>query len=106
MFALFHKDDIGSISVNELDTILNEINLIDIREPNEYSQGHITKARNIPMGQLLTNPGQYLNKNQRYYIICQSGGRSQRATSVLKKAGFDVINVKGGMGSYIGKNRK
>ncbi len=105
MFTLFKKEESGSVHVNEIDGMLSDINLIDIREPYEYSHSHITKAKNIPMGLLLSNPGQYLNQKQRYYIMCQSGGRSSNAASVLKKAGYDVINVKGGMGSYIGKNR-
>jgi len=38
--------------------------------------------------------------------MCQSGGRSARACNSLIKQGFDVINVSGGMGSYVGTKRK
>ena len=41
-----------------------------------------------------------------YYIICQSGARSSRACSILTKQGFDVINVSGGVGSYVGTRRQ
>lgn len=105
MFSLFKKEDANSVHVNEIDGMLKDINLIDIREPYEYAHGHISKAKNIPMGTLLNNPGQYLTQNQKYYIMCQSGGRSASAVSALQRAGYDVVNVKGGMGSYIGKNR-
>lgn len=105
MFTLFKKEDSDSVYVNEIDKMLNDINLIDIREPYEFSNGRISKAKNIPMGQLLQNPNRYLDQKQKYYIMCQSGGRSSGAVAALKKAGYDVINVKGGMGSYIGKNR-
>lgn len=106
MFTLFRKEDSNSIHVNEIDRmIVEDINLIDIREPYEYAHSSIVKAKNIPMGQLLANPNRYLNKNQKYYIICQSGGRSSSATAALLRAGYDVVNVKGGMGSYIGKHR-
>ncbi len=105
MFSLFKKEDGNSVHVNEIDGMLKDITLIDIREPYEYAHGHISKAKNIPMGTLLNNPGQFLNQNQKYYIMCQSGGRSSSATSVLQRAGYDVVNVKGGMGSYVGKNR-
>jgi len=38
--------------------------------------------------------------------MCQSGARSGRTTKKLAKQGFTVINVTGGMGSYLGKKRK
>ena len=44
-----------------------------------------------------------LKKEQKYYIVCQSGGRSSQACNTLSKQGFQVINVLGGMGSYQGK---
>ena len=105
MFTLFSKTT-NSIHVNELDPLLNEVNLIDIREPYEYKNGAIKKAKNIPMGLLLNEPTNYLDKNEKYYIMCQSGGRSSSAVAVLQRAGYDVINVKGGFGGYSGKNRK
>jgi len=104
MFSLFQNTN--SIHVSEVDHILKDINLIDIREAYEYANGSIRSAKNIPMGQLMTAPDNYLDKSKKYYIMCQSGGRSSSAVSALAKAGFDVVNVKGGMGSYCGNNRR
>lgn len=106
MFSLFKKDDGISIHVSEIDSILENGNLIDIREAYECSNGAIEKSKNISMGQLLSNPDKYLKNNKKYYIICQSGARSARTTSVLRKAGYDVVNVRGGMNGYRGTNRK
>lgn len=106
MFSLFQKNDTNSIHVSEIDDILQDINLIDIREPYECAHGSIKGSKNIPMGQLMTNPEKYLDKTKTYHIMCQSGGRSASAVSALLRAGYDVVNVKGGMGSYFGKNRK
>lgn len=105
MFSLFQQAAVNSIHVNEIDTMINDITLIDIREPYEYAGGHIRTARNIPMGNLMSQPDKYLDKNKKYYIMCQSGGRSTSTVNALFKAGYDVVNVKGGMGSYQGKNR-
>lgn len=105
-FASFFKKEDNYILANELDRLIGKINLIDIREPGEVSSGTIKTATNIPMGNLLNNPGQYLKKDQIYYLICQSGMRSGRTASALKKVGYNVVNVKGGYGSYSGKNRK
>ncbi len=106
MFSLFQRNDVNSIHVSEIDDILQDIHLIDIREAYECAHGSIKGARNIPMGQLLSSPEKYLDKNIKYHIMCQSGGRSSSAVSALLRAGYDVVNVKGGMGSYFGKNRK
>ncbi|MBE6024984.1 MAG: rhodanese-like domain-containing protein [Cellulosilyticum sp.] len=45
------------------------------------------------------------HKNKKSYLMCQSGMRSNRVVSALKKAGYQVINVSGGMGVYTGDNR-
>lgn len=106
MFDFFKKDDSKVINVNELDNLIGKVELIDIREAYEYKMGSLKTAKNIPMEKLLSNPEKYIMKNKTYYIMCQSGGRSQRTTRALKKQGFDVINVAGGMGSYMGSKRK
>ena len=106
MFSLFQRNDANTIHVSEIDEILSGINLIDIREAYECVHGSIKGSKNIPMGQLLSNPTKYMDKSKKYYIMCQSGGRSSSAVAALMRAGYDVVNVKGGMGSYFGKNRK
>lgn len=106
MFNLFRKESGKVVNVNDLDSVLNKINLIDIRETYEYQGGSIKFAKNIPMNSLLTNPEKYLTKDKEYHIICQSGGRSSRVCNALRKAGYDVINVSGGVGSYVGSMRK
>ena len=105
MFGFLKSDNSQAIHVNEMDNLLGKVNLIDIREPYEYARGSLKTAKNIPMGTLLTNPERYLVKDKKYYIMCQSGGRSSRTTRELSKQGFDVINVAGGMGSYVGTKR-
>ncbi|MFV0466516.1 MAG: rhodanese-like domain-containing protein [Lachnospiraceae bacterium] len=105
MFNLFNTKK-NVINVNDLDPLLGKIELIDIREPSEVSNGTLLTAKNIPMNSLMNNPGKYLIKDKTYYIMCQSGGRSSRTTSFLEKQGYNVINVSGGMGSYAGNKIK
>ena len=106
MFGLFNKTSNKVINVNDIDNLIGNINLIDIREPFEYKSGSIKSAKNIPMGNLLENPEKYLEKDKEYHILCQSGGRSARACNKLSGLGFNVINVVGGVGSYAGSKRK
>lgn len=102
----FMKRDMGKVvHVNEIDGLLGNIELIDIREPYEYKSGSLKTAKNIPMGNLISEPDKYLNKDKTYYIMCQSGGRSGRACNMLTRQGFDVVNVSGGIGSYAGAKK-
>ena len=106
MFDFLKRDDSKVIHVNDMDNLIGKVELIDIREPYEYKSGTIKTAKNIPMGNLLTRPENYMAKDKTYYIMCQSGGRSSSACRTLTKQGFNVINVAGGMGSYVGAKRK
>ncbi|MGL4772331.1 MAG: rhodanese-like domain-containing protein [Clostridium sp.] len=103
MFSLFKRNKINSININELDKILSNIKLIDIRENHETKSGTIKGAKKIPMETLLNSPEKYLNKDDEYHIMCQSGMRSSRTSKALEKQGYKVINVVGGFGSYRGK---
>ncbi len=106
MFSFLKKDDGKVINVNELDNLAGKVDLIDIREPYEYKGGSLRSAKNIPMHDLINQPDKYIKKDKTYYIMCQSGARSSRTCNFLKKQGFDVINVSGGIGSYVGTKRK
>lgn len=106
MFDLFKRDDSKVIHVNDMDNLIGKVELIDIREPYEYRTGTLKTAKNIPMGNLLANPEKYLLTDKTYYIMCQSGARSRAATRILIKQGYDIINVGGGIGSYVGTKRK
>jgi len=106
MFGFLKREDTKVINVNDIDELIGKVELIDIREDYEYKGGSIKSAKNIPMGELLNEPDKYLNKNKEYYIMCQSGGRSARTCNNLTSKGFTVVNVSGGMGSYVGTKRK
>ena len=106
MFGLFNKNSGKFINVNDIDTIIDKIDLIDIRETFEYRKESIESSKNIPMRELLEDPDRYLEKDKEYHIICQSGGRSHRACNELTSLGYNVINVAGGVGSYSGSKRK
>ncbi|WP_124065440.1 rhodanese-like domain-containing protein [Clostridium sp. E02] len=106
MFEFLKRSKGKVIHVNDLDPLIGSIELIDIREPYEFKSGTMRTAKNIPMGNLISNPEKYLMKDKTYYIMCQSGGRSSRSCRVLRKKEFDVVNVAGGIGSYVGTKRK
>lgn len=73
---------------------------IDVRTPGEYKGNHIRNFKNIPLHQLSQKANQ-LSKDKEVVVICQSGMRSNKASKMLKKLGFQkVTNVKGGMSAW------
>ena len=96
---------IKTVSVQELceqlETDTQSV-LIDVRQPEEYEQGHVPQARNIPLGsmplaQILAEWGREA-EGKPIYFICQSGGRSQQLLDELAQVGFHGAQcVAGGM---------
>ena len=67
--------------------------LIDIRDKEEYNKKHIKGSINIPYNELIFNHNKYLNKNNKYYLICSGGIKSKKATNILSVYGYDVTNI-------------
>lgn len=84
-----------TITPKDLVSLIKEstINLIDIREIDEHSAGHAKESINIPQGKLYSNPSHYINKTESYFLICQSGRRSNMLTTHLTQLGYDVTDV-------------
>jgi len=59
---------LNKISISDLMLIIDQINIIDIRSIQSYNNNHIPNARNIPLEKLITQPEQYLNKMEKYYM--------------------------------------
>ena len=76
--------------------------LLDVRQPQEYEQGHIPGARLIPLAELRAKFNE-LDKTQETYVYCRSGNRSHSATALLEDAGMtDVHNMLGGIDAWNG----
>jgi rhodanese-related sulfurtransferase len=76
--------------------------ILDVREENEYKQGHILNAMHIPLGALSSKIGRLEKfRNRPIVANCLNGHRSARACSLLKKQGFEkVYNLKGGINAW------
>ena len=74
--------------------------VIDVRQPDEYDEGHVPGARLIPLGEV----GQRLDEvpvDGEVLVICRSGGRSLKAAEVMATAGRQPVNVAGGTLAWI-----
>ncbi|MBP2058419.1 rhodanese-related sulfurtransferase [Lactobacillus colini] len=92
------------ISTTQLQKILiqnPEVKLFDVREPIEYSAGHVPESSNFPLEKVAEFD---LPKNEKYYFICRSGNRSGQFCHYLTEQGYqDVTNVVGGMITWDGE---
>lgn len=76
----------------------NKLVVIDVRKPNEFADGHIEGALNIPLDSM-ADPGSManLNEDDNLYVHCSAGYRSVIASSLLKRQGIhNIRNVTGG----------
>ncbi|PPA70941.1 rhodanese-like domain-containing protein [Jeotgalibacillus proteolyticus] len=99
---------INHITADELQSYLiqRDKHFIDVRTPGEYKRGYIHGFKNIPLNDLSSHMDE-LDKNKEVLVMCQSGMRSMKGASSLKKHGFlNVTNVKGGMTAWKGKVEK
>ncbi len=70
--------------------------LLDVRDPDEYRSGHIRGATLIPLHEL-DKSGNALPRDREIICVCHSGSRSTLATRRLVSAGFQAVNLQGGM---------
>lgn len=80
---------------------LKDCILLDVREEDEYVQGHIPGAVNIPLSELHGRMNE-MRKDKRVLLICLSGGRAKVASKLLSSQGYGVMVLNGGMRSWKG----
>ncbi len=67
--------------------------LIDVKDPISYKEKHNPYSINIYYDKLLMNHKTILDKNKKYYIICDKGHKSKQAVRILSFYGYDVTYV-------------
>jgi len=96
---------IHEISVAELETALAAgARLIDVRETDEYTAGHVAGAVHVALGTVPDHVAAFRGAGPAY-VICKSGGRSLRACEFLAQQGVETINIKGGTLDWIATGR-
>ena len=77
--------------------------LLDVRREEEFKNGHIPDAINIPNETIGTSPiPQLPKKDQRIYVYCRSGVRSKQAAGKLAAQGYSDIIEMGGVITWPG----
>jgi NADPH-dependent 2,4-dienoyl-CoA reductase/sulfur reductase-like enzyme/rhodanese-related sulfurtransferase len=73
--------------------------LLDVREPDEFSRGHIPKAINLPLSQLRSRYAE-IPKDRDIWVCCAVGQRAYFATRFLTQHGYRAQNLSGGYTTY------
>lgn len=77
--------------------------LIDVREKDEFSEGTIPGSKNLPLSTLESNLGSLPNKDEKIYLFCHLGQRSDMARRLLKAYGYTNVTNIGGIAEYEGE---
>jgi len=104
------KEDDLEASVNEVDAndLWREMHdrslkftVVDVREPREYSRGHIPNATCVPLPMILNGDYKFeLGGDHGIVFVCRSGRRSRRAVHRLQNGNKNIRILKGGMLSW------
>jgi rhodanese-related sulfurtransferase len=81
--------------------------VLDVREVDEWAAGHAPQAVHVPMNEVPARLDQISATagQQRIHVICRSGGRSAQVTAYLAQAGWEAVNVDGGMQAWAASAR-
>jgi rhodanese-related sulfurtransferase len=74
--------------------------VIDVREPDEYVEGHVPGAPLIPLGDVVERVDE-IPTDREVLVICKAGGRSRKAAEFLRSQGIDAVNIAGGTMAWI-----
>ena len=94
----------GEITATELKQRLDkgdDIQIIDVREPDEVAIARIPNSVHIPLAQVVSRMSE-IDPNRETVVHCKMGGRSARAIDALKRSGFtgNLLNLAGGITAW------
>lgn len=87
----------NEITPQELHALGTQIDLIDVREPNEVAEVRVPFAKSIPLSELTDRIDEI---PEGAYIMCHGGGRSGRTVQHLSNLGRSATNVAGGISEW------
>ncbi len=79
----------------------DDLQIIDVREPNEYEIARLANSKLIPLAQVVSRMGE-IDPSRETVVHCKGGARSARAIEALTRAGFAgrLVNLKGGIAAW------
>jgi rhodanese-related sulfurtransferase len=100
MFSKNYTDLDGKSFKEKFQSEKNAV-LLDVRTSAEYNSGKIPGAKNIDiMSAGFESKVDALDKTKVYFVYCRSGARSGSACNIMASKGFEVYNLRGGIGAW------
>ena len=78
---------------------LSNYDLLDVRDPDEFADGHAPGARNLPLNTLRSTLGE-LSKERPLSVYCAVGARAHNAVRLLRQQGYNAVNLSGGYATF------
>jgi rhodanese-related sulfurtransferase len=95
-----HGDVIRGVSAAEaLQMVRSEAILLDVREDHEWAAGHAPEAMHLPMSRISAQAGD-LPTGRPIVCVCHVGARSAAVAAALSRAGWEAVNLTGGMDAW------
>lgn len=83
------------------------VQLVDVRTPGEFKKGSISGAVNYDINSRdFTSKIKSLDKDRPVFVYCLSGGRSQKAAAIMRRQGYETVELKGGMMAWTGAGKE
>lgn len=107
LLPLFNRSAAGSTLLSVTESVMlmsrKQLLVLDVREPDEFKQGHLQGARNVPLSQLATRLAELEKfKDKPVLLVCQGGNRTRSAAKILKAQNFTGLHqLKGGMHAWL-----
>ena len=92
--------ELPQVSVQDVQREIDHLQVVDVRQPGEWAQGHVAGATLRPLPQLQAQLAE-IDRDRAVAVHCKSGYRSSIGASLLQRAGFrEVMNVIGGFDAW------
>ncbi len=94
-------EEISAAKLKEMKDEDPNLQLIDVRQPDEHNFARIEGAKLIPLGEIVQRMNE-LDPQRLAVIQCKVGGRSAKAIEALRAAGYEgpLVNLKGGITAW------
>lgn len=99
-----YSANISNISQQELLAAdSSNLVIVDVRTPEEFQQGHVPNAVNVPLSEIIDNPAILLSsKDKSIVLYCRSGYRAGKAAEALQKDGYqNLSHLEGDMQGWL-----
>ena len=81
----------------------NDFVIVDVRTPEEFQQGHVPNAINVPLSDIIDNPAVLASAKEKPILLyCRSGYRAGKAAAALQKDGYlNLSHLEGDMQDWV-----